>query len=235
MTMRGLKHTEETKRKMSEAGKGRPGVPCTSETKKKLSALRRGKKATDETKRKMSESMRGHETSQETRQKISGAHTGRIHTKESRRHMSEAHKGLKLPEEQKLKISASLKKQAKRQFCKYGHDVFIVGKTKAGGCRYCYVQHNATRRGVLFNLTQEEFAAVGNVCVYSCTECNETGMDRIDNTRGYVIGNVLPMCGHHNKMKNVHTIFKFMILCYAVAWKSLKSCLGDTFLTSPIT
>ena len=59
----GRKHTEETKRKISEAKKGR--VKHTEETKRKISELMKGntymlgKKHTEEVKRKMSEARKG--------------------------------------------------------------------------------------------------------------------------------------------------------------------------------
>lgn len=54
----GLKHTEETKKKISESLKGRPcptkGKNLSDEHKKKLSKAGKGRKVPEETKRKMS-------------------------------------------------------------------------------------------------------------------------------------------------------------------------------------
>jgi len=38
---------------------------------------------------------------------------------------------------------------------------------------------------------------------------NIDGLDRIDNTKGYVIDNVVPCCGHCNLMKRGMTVLEF--------------------------
>ena len=62
---KGIPHTEEHKRKISEAQKGRIGGM-------------KGKKHTEETKRKMSRMKRGHLVSMETRKKIGEANIGKM-------------------------------------------------------------------------------------------------------------------------------------------------------------
>ena len=63
-------HTEETKRKMSEA---KLGKKRTEETKRKISEARLGRRYTEETKRKMSEATSGQKHTEETKRKISEA------------------------------------------------------------------------------------------------------------------------------------------------------------------
>lgn len=56
--LRGKVHSTETKRKMSEARRGKPGKPLSEEHKRKISAAltgKPGKPLSEETKRKMSE------------------------------------------------------------------------------------------------------------------------------------------------------------------------------------
>ncbi|NBP02602.1 MAG: hypothetical protein EBU90_21275 [Proteobacteria bacterium] len=60
--MKGMKHTEETKRKMRESHKNRKGIPHTPATKKKLSDIAKNRK---------SNPMTGKRHSPETRQLIS--------------------------------------------------------------------------------------------------------------------------------------------------------------------
>lgn len=95
---KGIPLSEEAKKKMSMAKKGKPaknkGIPLSEETKKKLSIALKGKKFSDErkeicrqcqlgrkhsedSKRKRSEKLKGHLVSQETRDKISNANRGR--------------------------------------------------------------------------------------------------------------------------------------------------------------
>lgn len=99
---KGRKHTEETKRKIGSANKGRI---VSEETRQKLRMASTGRKCSEETKRKLSEAHRGSKNSPETRRKISKALTGRTFSKEHRRKLSEVNKGKKLSEEHKRKIS----------------------------------------------------------------------------------------------------------------------------------
>jgi len=70
--------------------KGKPGKPCSQETKKKISEAKKGIPLSAETKKKMSESRMGHETSAETRKKLSESRKGRKASDEARKNMSEA-------------------------------------------------------------------------------------------------------------------------------------------------
>tara|TARA_E500000318_G_scaffold25150_2_gene25166 strand:- start:372 stop:968 length:597 start_codon:yes stop_codon:yes gene_type:complete len=99
----GKTHSEETKRKMSEAAKGRKH---TEESKRKMSETKKGenhpnfgKSHSEETKRKISEAVRN--PSEETRRKISEAGKGQVPwnkgktgicSEETRRKISEAAK-----------------------------------------------------------------------------------------------------------------------------------------------
>jgi group I intron endonuclease len=116
----GLKHSQETKDKMSAASKGKPKSQeskdkmsaakqnMSQETKDKLSAAQTGKKATQETKDKLSEMRRGcgnqmfgKKHSQETRDKIGvkskGRNVGKNHSQETKDKMSAAMTGDKNP------------------------------------------------------------------------------------------------------------------------------------------
>lgn len=80
----GFEHSEETRKKMSEATKGKNnpnyGKTLSKETKRKISEARKGKKHSEKTKRKMSEAKKGKKSptygktlSEETRKKMSEA------------------------------------------------------------------------------------------------------------------------------------------------------------------
>ena len=102
---KGFKHTEETRKKMSESGKGKI---ISEETRRKISEAQLGSK----------NHMFGKHPSEETRKKLSEAHKGKelgkdnpmfgkYHSKETRKKMSEAHKDKHPSEETKNKISES--------------------------------------------------------------------------------------------------------------------------------
>lgn len=110
----GVKCTEETKRNISAAKKGKPGSWLgkhhTAETKHKLSEARKGQPAwnkgghaTEEQKHKLSEASKGKYLSEETKHKISTALKGelnpmfgKLHGEEAKRKMSESRKALGL-------------------------------------------------------------------------------------------------------------------------------------------
>jgi hypothetical protein len=73
----------------------------------------------------------------------------------------------------------------------------------------------AKRRNIIFNLKQKEFLQIINKsCFYCGKEASNkeitssghvlsyNGIDRIDNTRGYELDNIVPCCKFCNKMKN---------------------------------
>ena len=108
----GCKHTDEWRRKISEALKGRKRPPYSEETKRKMSEAKKGKKPYDmtvETRRKISEASKGKHHSEEAKRKMSETRKGRKHTEETKRKISEAHKGKHRTEETKKKISEALK------------------------------------------------------------------------------------------------------------------------------
>lgn len=73
----GVKHTEETRKRMSLAKQ-----QMTEKTKKKISEINKGRKHTDEHKAKISKGNIGRIVSQETKDKIGAAHKGRKNTTE---------------------------------------------------------------------------------------------------------------------------------------------------------
>ena len=103
---KGRKHSEEHRRKISEANKGKVR---SEETKRKMSEAKKGSKHTAEARRKMSEALKGRKHSEETRRKIGEGNKGKKHSEEHRRKMSEAHKGKVLSEETKRKMSETRK------------------------------------------------------------------------------------------------------------------------------
>lgn len=115
--MKGKHLTEEHKKKLSEALKGRPspnkGKHISDKTKKKISDYNKGKTLSEEHKMKIAETLKGHNVSEETREKLS-AHKGWHHTEATKKKMSETHKGIPgrpMSEETKRKLSEANKKE----------------------------------------------------------------------------------------------------------------------------
>lgn len=109
----GYKHTDEWRRKMSEAHKGKPGSwkgkHHSEEQKRKISEANKGKHLSEEHKRKISEARKGKHWSEEARRKMSETRKGRLVSEETKRKISEARKGHLVSEETRRKISETLK------------------------------------------------------------------------------------------------------------------------------
>ena len=92
----GIQHSEETKKKMSEAHKGKHH---TEESRKKMSEAHKGKESW----------IKGKHLYEETRNKLSESHKGKVFSIEHCRKLSEAHKGKHRSDEAKRKISEARK------------------------------------------------------------------------------------------------------------------------------
>jgi len=89
----GYKHSKETRQKLSEIKRN-----ISEETKKKLSNAAKGRKLTEETKQKISKAKKGKPISEIARKKISGKNSymfGKPFPEETRRKISKANKGKK--------------------------------------------------------------------------------------------------------------------------------------------
>lgn len=98
---KGYTHSEETKRKISEANKGKVsklrGRKLSEEVKNKISETEKGKVVSEETRQKLSDFNKGKIVSEETKQKISNFHKGRQRSEETKKRISEAKKGKPSP------------------------------------------------------------------------------------------------------------------------------------------
>lgn len=114
--------TEETRRKMSEAKKGKHR---TEGVKKKISEARKGKHFSDGTKQKMSVSHKGKHYSEEHKRKISETllasppFYGKHHTEETKKKLSEINRGKHHTEETRRKLSETFRGQKHPMYGKY--------------------------------------------------------------------------------------------------------------------
>ena len=78
--------------------------------------------------------------------------------------------------------------------------------------RYLYIA-SANRRGLQFNVPEEVFATLINKdCVYCGHPALEkrNGIDRMDNAKGYIMGNIVSCCFKCNQMKGKLTVEEFL-------------------------
>ena len=115
--------SDETRRKMSEALKGKPrskeirrkiseahkGKTHSEKSRRKISEAQKGKTFSEEHKRKLSESQKGKSRSEETKRKLSEAKKGKTFSEEHKRKLSESQKGKSRSEESKRKLSEANK------------------------------------------------------------------------------------------------------------------------------
>lgn len=88
------------------------------------------------------------------------------------------------------------------------------------GSLYSHYRNSAHRRGHEFNISLEDFTIlVGKNCQYCGTEPGQSmrgrklkhnGIDRVDNSKGYVLENCVPCCGLCNRMKHALGIHTFL-------------------------
>jgi len=94
--------------------------------------------------------------------------------------------------------------------------------------RYSTARSMAHRRGLAFTITIDEYQnLLSQPCIY-CTstlpdsgQSVKVGLDRKDNTQGYISGNVQPCCPRHNNIKGdwftheqmIDIVYKYNIPC----------------------
>ena len=75
------------------------------------------------------------------------------------------------------------------------HNHSVLGKFRS-------YKHGATRRGYVWSITPEQFHSFWNAPRHYCgDEIQGVGIDRVDNTKGYVVDNCVPCCETCNEMK----------------------------------
>lgn len=107
------------------------------------------------------------------------------------------------------------KKKAREYYYKHYEYTrkMIVERDKKVGNRFTRYKKTAKNRGVNFLLSLEEFDSLtSKLCVY----CNRidprgsNGLDRIDSSRGYEKGNIVPCCEMCNVAKNRYSLQQFL-------------------------
>lgn len=99
--MYGKRHTEESRRKMSES---HIGTVLSEETKRRISDANKGRVVSEYQRSRIIEANRNRIITEESKQKNRDAHLGRRHTEETKQKMSESRKGHPTSEETRQKI-----------------------------------------------------------------------------------------------------------------------------------
>jgi len=78
--------------------------------------------------------------------------------------------------------------------------------------RFSVIKSQAKIRGKEFNLTKEYVEPLFKAPCYYCGDKTESlNLDRVDNSKGYVIGNVVSCCNMCNRIKSTMTLDEMLI------------------------
>lgn len=103
----------------------------------------------------------------------------------------------------------------------YNHRKERILKSKRPSIKYSSYKSDAKRRGIEFSLTMEEFMLFWNRLCFYCGDRVETvGLDRMNNSKGYYLGNLASCCATCNLMKRGSSALDFMKQCEKIASKS---------------
>lgn len=79
---------------------------------------------------------------------------------------------------------------------------------------YSWYKKDAKRRGLEFKITFTEFCTFKDIpCYYCGNPMPRIGLDRIDNSMGYLFHNVRSCCKWCNYMKGDHSVEEFLDKC----------------------
>lgn len=75
-------------------------------------------------------------------------------------------------------------------------------------------KHNAKRRNLSFEISRKQFETIiKHKCSY-CDSNNKIGVDRVDSSKGYKLGNIIPCCKQCNVAKMNYSLEEF------IKWKN---------------
>jgi len=87
--------------------------------------------------------------------------------------------------------------------------------------KYYQYEYSAERRGIEFDITYKEFLEYwGKECYYCGDKIKTIGLDRIDNSEGYIRNNIMSSCYKCNKLKGTSDGKEFIKRCRKIAKKN---------------
>jgi hypothetical protein len=193
--------------------------------------------------------------SDETKEKMRQSHLGKTVSVETREKIGKASRGKPRP----AYVITALHSAEARAKALAGRLVFVQqnggGNMKPNSAAakhnlYRHYKQKAQERGLPFDLSEVEFITItSQKCYYcgvkssmtvknhaTCTTsgfyiCN--GIDRVDSTKGYAQGNVVPCCSSCNVGKLKRTVDAFITWAYKVATFRPKKNIRTTYAAVP--
>jgi hypothetical protein len=114
-------------------------------------------------------------------------------------------------------------------------------QTKSVDCYNVYKKLATEKRGIEFELTNEQFYTLRNGRCYLCGIRNSdkhlNGIDRVDSTKGYIVSNCRACCAHCNLMKNEYDIEEFLKKCTQIhtTWAPVDEFAAEITESTEIT
>ena len=85
---------------------------------------------------------------------------------------------------------------------------------------YRHYKYGAKRRGIRFELSFEQFSGFwGKPCYYCGAPIERIGLDRVENRKGYVRGNVVACCKFCNMAKSDLSVWEYVRACALVTMR----------------
>ena len=110
----GFNPTPETRKKIGDSRRGKPGKPNSPEARAKISDALKGREFSDEWRQKLSEAKKGKTLSEDHKKNLGLAHKGIKHTEEAKKKMSEIRKARReFTPEERAEISRKISESRK--------------------------------------------------------------------------------------------------------------------------
>jgi hypothetical protein len=113
-------------------------------------------------------------------------------------------------------------REVRKDYAKKHPEIDRNYKQSAKGKIQTY-KRGAKKRGLLFELTLDYFKENWNKNCYYCGEViNGIGLDRVDNSIGYIKENIVNCCPMCNRMKHAFYLKDFLIKCEKITINKSK-------------
>ena len=100
-----------------------------------------------------------------------------------------------------------------REYSKKYYQALEEKPYKTATARYRTYKCSAKRRGIIFEMSKEQFFTLIETHCNYCGATKDLGVDRVDNNKGYIKGNIVGCCGTCNFMKRDFGVDDFMQQC----------------------